>query len=374
MEFSIQRETLLTPLQLISGAVEKKQTLPILSNVLLSLEDQMLCLTATDLEVELIGRVNLIEPVTQSGRITVPARKLADICKTLPEDQLVNIVLDKDRLLLKSGRSRFVLATLSADDFPAVEEEPAAHNFTISEHTLRYLIEKTHFSMAQQDVRYYLNGILFHVNNHLIEMVATDGHRLAQGVIRATSIGIDKDIQVIIPRKAIMELMRLLTNSDNEVTVHIGEHHIRVMSPAFTFTSKLIEGRFPDYNRVIPKSPAHTVLVNRHSLKQALTRVAILSHDKYRGVRLVFEDNILKIFAHNSEKETAEDELTIDFSHAAQEVGFNVNYIQDVLAAIDTETVRLSFTDGNNSVLIEASAEGEDRTADTVYVIMPMRL
>lgn len=371
MQFSIQRETLLNPLQLISGAVEKKQTLPILSNVLLSLNAQQLSLTATDLEVELVGRVG-VDDVKQAGAITVPARKLVDICKSLPENETVNLTLEKDRLLLKSGRSRFVLATLSADDFPAVEDEPAAYSFTLPESALRHLIEKTYFAMAQQDVRYYLNGILFHVNSEVLEMVATDGHRLAKCTQAGSTISVEKDIQVIVPRKGIMELMRLLSHTEGDVTVHIGEHNIRVVSDAFTFTSKLIEGRFPDYQRVIPRKPAHSVLVDRQTLKQALTRVAILSHDKYRGVRLVFEENTLQIFTHNSEKETAEEALTIDYPHPALEVGFNVTYIQDVLGAISSPLARISFTDAGSSVLIEGHEENS--TCDALYVIMPMRL
>ncbi len=371
MEFTIQRETLLNPLQLISGAVEKKQTLPILSNVLLSLGEQELALTATDLEVELIGRVS-VENVTQTGRITVPARKLVDICKSLPENGAVKLTLDKDRLLVKSGRSRFVLATLSAEDFPAVENEAAENTFTLPETALKQLIEKTHFAMAQQDVRYYLNGILFHVNNGALQMVATDGHRLALCKCPAPQVSVDKDLQVIVPRKGILELMRLLAHTDKEVTVHIGEHHIRVTSDAFTFTSKLIEGRFPDFQRVIPRKSAHCVLVDRNDLKQALTRVAILSHDKYRGVRLVFDNNTLKIFAHNSEKETAEEELTIDYPRSALEVGFNVTYLQDVLGAVSSPLVRVSFTDANSSVLVEADIT--DDTLEALYVIMPMRL
>lgn len=371
MQFSIQRETLLNPLQLISGAVEKKQTLPILSNVLLSLSEQELSLTATDLEVELIGRVS-VGDVAETGRITVPARKLVDICKSLPENQAVKLTLDNDRLLVKSGRSRFVLATLSAEDFPAVENEPAAHSFTIPESALKHLIEKTSFAMAQQDVRYYLNGILFHVGVDSLEMVATDGHRLAHCKNPASHPAIESDVQVIVPRKGILELSRLLAHSDADVTVFIGEHHIRVTSEAFTFTSKLIEGRFPDFQRVIPKKSAHTVSVDRNALKQALTRVAILSHDKYRGVRLVFDNNTLKIFTHNSEKETAEEELTIDYPHSALEVGFNVTYIQDVLGVIDTAMARISFTDANSSVLVES--DSDENSLDALYVIMPMRL
>ncbi len=371
MQFSIQRDTLLHPLQLVSSAADKKLNQPILSHVLLSLHEKELSLTATDTEIELIGRVT-VDSMTQGGRITVPARKLVDICKSIPEQQDIKFTVENDRLLVRAGRGHFVLTTLSAADFPAIVHAPTAQCITLCENILKSLIEKTYFAMAQLDVRYYLNGLLFHVDGTSCSMVATDGHRLAYCQHKENGIPLEKDIHVILPRKSVLELMRLLSNSDKKISVHVSEHHLRITSELFTFTSKLIEGRFPDFQRVIPKKFAHTVSVDKQALKQALTRVAILSHDKHRGVRFVFDNNTLKIFTYNSEKETAEEEITVDYPHAALEAGFNITYIQDALNAITSPTARISFTNANSSVLVEP--EAQDINMHALYVIMPMRL
>ncbi len=278
MHFTIQREALLKPLQLVAGVVERRQTLPVLSNVLLVVEGQQLSLTGTDLEVELVGRV-VLEDAAEPGEITVPARKLMDICKSLPNDVLIDIRVEEQKLLVKAGRSRFTLSTLPANDFPTVEEGPGSLNFSIAQSKLRRLIDRTSFAMAQQDVRYYLNGMLLEVNGGTLRSVATDGHRLAMCSLDAQIPSQDRH-QVIVPRKGILELARLLTEQDGEVGIVLGQHHIRATTGEFTFTSKLVDGKFPDYERVLPRGGDKLVVGDRQQLREAFSRTAILSNEK----------------------------------------------------------------------------------------------
>ncbi len=367
MHFTIQREALLKPLQLVAGVVERRQTLPVLSNVLLVVEGQQLSLTGTDLEVELVGRVTL-EDAAEPGEITVPARKLMDICKSLPSDALIDIRIDDQKLLVKAGRSRFTLSTLPANDFPTVEEGPGSLTFNLPQAKLRRLIERTSFAMAQQDVRYYLNGMLLEVQTGLLRAVATDGHRLAMCSMDAT-IQQDGKHQVIVPRKGILELARLLTEQDAEVAIVLGQHHIRANTGEFTFTSKLVDGKFPDYERVLPRGGDKLVLADRQGLREAFSRTAILSNEKYRGIRLTLAAGLLKIQANNPEQEEAEEEIVVDYNGGGLEIGFNVSYLLDVLGVMGTEQVRLILSDSNSSALLQ-----ESDNDDSAYVVMPMRL
>jgi DNA polymerase-3 subunit beta len=367
MHFTIQREALLKPLQLVAGVVERRQTLPVLSNVLLVVEGQQLSLTGTDLEVELVGRVTL-EDAAEAGEITVPARKLMDICKSLPSDALIDIRVDDQKLLVKAGRSRFTLSTLPANDFPTVEEGPGSLTFNLPQAKVRRLIERTSFAMAQQDVRYYLNGMLLEVQSGLLRAVATDGHRLAMCSMEAT-IQQDGKHQVIVPRKGILELARLLTDQDAEVAIVLGQHHIRANTGEFTFTSKLVDGKFPDYERVLPRGGDKLVLADRQGLREAFSRTAILSNEKYRGIRLTLASGLLKIQANNPEQEEAEEEIVVDYNGAGLEIGFNVSYLLDVLGVMGTEQVRLILSDSNSSALLQ-----EADNDDSAYVVMPMRL
>ncbi|ERI50683.1 DNA polymerase III subunit beta [Pseudomonas sp. AOB-7] len=367
MHFTIQREALLKPLQLVAGVVERRQTLPVLSNVLLVVEGQQLSLTGTDLEVELVGRVTL-EEAAEPGEITVPARKLMDICKSLPSDALIDIRVDEQKLLVKAGRSRFSLSTLPANDFPTVEEGPGSLTFNLPQAKLRRLIERTSFAMAQQDVRYYLNGMLLEVQSGLLRAVATDGHRLAMCSMEA-AIQQDGKHQVIVPRKGILELARLLTEQDAEVSIVLGQHHIRANTGEFTFTSKLVDGKFPDYERVLPRGGDKLVLADRQGLREAFSRTAILSNEKYRGIRLTLAAGLLKIQANNPEQEEAEEEIVVDYNGASLEIGFNVSYLLDVLGVMGTEQVRLILSDSNSSALLQ-----EADNDDSAYVVMPMRL
>ena len=367
MHFTIQREALLKPLQLVAGVVERRQTLPVLSNVLLVVEGQQLSLTGTDLEVELVGRVTLEEPA-QPGEITVPARKLMDICKSLPADALIDIRIDEQKLLVKAGRSRFSLSTLPANDFPTVEEGPGSLTFSLVQSRLRRLIERTSFAMAQQDVRYYLNGMLLEVQTGILRAVATDGHRLAMCSMEAAIEQVERH-QVIVPRKGILELARLLTEQDGNVSIVLGQHHIRATTGEFTFTSKLVDGKFPDYERVLPRGGDKLVVADRQGLREAFSRTAILSNEKYRGIRLQLESGLLKIQANNPEQEEAEEEIAVDYNGSSLEIGFNVSYLLDVLSVMTTDQVRLILSDANSSALVQ-----EADNDDSSYVVMPMRL
>jgi DNA polymerase III subunit beta len=362
MKLTAKRETLLEPLQAVGGVVERRQTMPILANVLLVAKDGRLSVTATDLEVELVASIEL--GVETEGEITVPGRKLLDICKALPEGADIKLVQDGDRITLSAGRSRFTLSTLPASEFPTIEEVTGQQRLKLGQSDLKRLLDKTQFSMAHQDVRYYLNGLLIEAKNGELRAVATDGHRLALAEMKTD---IDGDVQVIVPRKGVLELSRLL-HGDGEVTVAIGTNHIQVELDNIRFTSKLIDGRFPDYDRVIPQD-GEILKVDRPMVREALQRAAILSNEKYRGIRLVVSANTLKIQAHNPEQEEAEEEVEVEYDGPDVEIGFNVNYLLDALAAVDGDEVQISLIDANSSCLI--SVEGQ---TDCRYVVMPMRL
>ena len=366
MKFKIQREVFLKPLQQVIGVVERRQTLPVLSNILLIADDDGITLTATDLEVELHARVAL--KVARKGEITLPARKLLDICRTLPDQALIEVEVDKERATVRSGKSRFVLSTLPAAEFPAIEEVSSLWDITVEQRLLKQLIDKTHFAMAQQDVRYYLNGLLLEVNGKELRAVATDGHRLALAEIPIETSASTPQ-QVIMPRKGIQELLRLLEDAETPARIQIGLNHVRIALPETRFTSKLIDGKFPDYQKVIPKTNSKSVLANREGLKQALTRTSILSNEKYRGVRLTLAPNSLRIQSHNPEQEEAEEELEINYQGEQLEIGFNVNYLLDAVNVLTCDEIQALMHDSNSSCLIQAPNDPSSR-----YIVMPMRL
>ncbi|HXQ30722.1 MAG TPA: DNA polymerase III subunit beta [Steroidobacteraceae bacterium] len=364
MKFTSERERILEPLQAVIGVVERRQTMPILANVLLSAKNGLLTVTATDLEVELVAGAEVT--VQQAGDITVPGRKLLDIVRALPDKAAVTFTLTGDKASLKAGKSRFTLTTLPAGDFPSIEEINPQLSFDVEQAALKRLIDKTHFSMAQQDVRYYLNGMLLESDGKALRTVATDGHRLALCEMELkTKSGTQ---QVIVPRKGILELQRLL-GAEGPVAVQVGSNHVRITLGAIRFTSKLIDGRFPEYNRVIPANPGRIVKADREALRRALQRTAILSNEKYRGIRLALRQNLLVLSAHNPEQEEAEEEVEVSYEGEEFEVGFNVNYLLDALAAVDGAEVEVGLTDANSSCLVRAPGGGTSR-----YVVMPMRL
>jgi len=367
MRFVISREALIKPLQLVSGVVERRQTLPVLSNILLVAEGDQLSMTGTDLEVELVGRVTLNEPA-EAGSITVPARKIMDICKSLPDNAIIEVKLDEAKVVIKAGRTRFTLTTLPATEFPNVEDSEDSYELSLSQDKMRHLIDQTGFSMAQQDVRYYLNGMMMEVSDGMLRTVATDGHRLATSVTVAETANETAE-QIIVPRKGILELARLLQGGDEKVKLVVGANHIRAHVAEYTFTSKLVDGKFPDYQRVIPRGGDKNVLGNRQELRQVFSRIAILSNEKYRGVRLTLTSGFLKVMANNPEQEEAEETIAIDYQGDSLEIGFNVNYLIDVLSIINSDIVRFTLSDSNSSALVEGYDE-----EGSVFVVMPMRM
>lgn len=367
MKLTISREALITPLQSIAGVVERKQTMPVLSNVLLVAEDNQLTLTGTNMEVELVGRVAPVH-VDQPGAITVPARKLADICRALGDEAPIELNQEGDRLHLRCGASHFTLSTLPAEHFPNVEDEPASLRLELPQKELGRMLSATAFAMAQQDVRYYLNGLLLEADSDYIRTVATDGHRLAMSQADL-STGCSELRQVIVPRKGVLELARLLDDADTPVTLVVGDNHLRATVGSYTFTSKLIEGKFPDYNRVIPKGGDKVVLADRTQLKNTLQRAGILSHENIRGVRLHLSANMLEVFANNPDQEQAEDALAVEYQGEDLQIGFNVGYLVDVLNVLDDDQVRVTLANPNSSALMESATDNR-----SLYVVMPMRL
>ena len=364
MKFTAAREALLKPLQAVIGVVERRQTMPILSNVLLFTRDGQLSVTATDLEVELVAQADV--ETESGGEITVSGRKLLDICRALPEGSEIHVSVSGEKLAVRAGRSKFNLATLPAAEFPVVEDIKAGQAISVSQEALGRLIEKTHFSMAQQDVRYYLNGMLLETGGGHLRAVATDGHRLA--LCQAEVDGKIDDQQVIVPRKGVLELQRLM-GGEGSVDIELGANHVRIQLEGIRFTSKLIDGRFPEYDRVIPKETSNQLTADRELLKGALQRTAILSNEKYRGIRLIIRDSGVVLQAHNPEQEEAEEELEVNYGGEDIEIGFNVNYLLDALGAVDGDEINLAVQDSNSSCLIRKP--GSD---DCKFVVMPMRL
>ena len=366
MKTTIKRENILLPLQQVIGAVERRQTLPILGNVLLKSSNGLFTLTATDLEIEMVSNVE--SSPAEDFATTLPARKLLDICKALPDGSEIDFNIEDNKVTLNSGRSRFTLSSLPASDFPGLDEIDAQQSFSVPQKTLKALFDSTAFAMAQQDVRYYLNGILVEISPDLIKLVATDGHRLALSEFKA-SVDVSSDRQIIIPRKGVLELSRLLDNSDSPATIGLSQNHIRVETESLVFTSKLIDGKFPDYKRVIPVDGNKVLEVNRESLKNSMNRIAILSNEKYRGIRLTLSTGNLSIQANNPDQEEAEEEISVIYDDSDMEIGFNVTYLIDVLNVLDSENVFVKLKDANSSCIISDSEE-----SSSLYVVMPMRL
>lgn len=374
MKFSISREALLRPLMLVAGVVERRQTLPVLSNVLLMAGGDGLALTGTDLEVELIGHA-VLDSLEVSGSTTVPARKLVDICRSLPEGSMINFSLEDGRAVLRAGRSRFTLSTLPAAEFPNIEQSKSSAELTLPSGVLKRLIDSTSFAMAQQDVRYYLNGMLIELESGSVRVVATDGHRLALAE-NHSDVAVDAPQRLILPRKGVLELVRLLDDSETPITLILGPNHLRARTGGYIFTSKLIDGKFPDVNRVIPKGGDKLMTAERGELRQVLARTSILSNEKYRGVRLYLEEGNLRVQANNPEQEEAEENVSVEYASTSLEIGFNVGYLVDVLNAIPTERVVMTLSDSVSSALLEAVSDDEESASafSARYVVMPMRL
>lgn len=362
-----QRDILLAPLQSVSGIVEKRHTLPILSNVLLEKKGENLTLLATDIEIQITTSTGGAAG-DGDGAVTVGARKLQDILRSLPESAEVSLILEEKRLQVRAGKSRFSLQTLPAGDFPRMTvTENDLKKFTVTQKQFRQLLAQTQYSMAAQDVRYYLNGLLLLVDGSELRAVATDGHRLAYA-----SMPLEAELprqELILPRKTVLELNRLLADNDEPLSIEMSSNQIRFQFGHIVLVSKLIDGKFPDYERVIPATLKNVVALNRAALLQSMVRAAILTNEKFRGVRLVLSDGSLKIMAANAEQEEAQEEIEVDYHGDTLDVGFNVGYLLDVLNNTSVENIEWGFNDANSSALL--TVPGNERFK---YVVMPMRI
>jgi len=368
-----QRQALLRPLQMVSGIVERRHTLPILSNVLIRKHGPSVSLISTDIEMQITSTVEMGSGPEEQAT-TVSARKFLDILRALPTDDEVVVSLAGRKMSIAQGKSRFQLQTLAAEEFPTVtpaQAYPAC--VSLSQKDLKQLLHLVHFSMAQQDIRYYLNGLLLVIEGGQLRAVATDGHRLAYAALTASeaiTIQTESDkLEVIVPRKAIMELQKLLSDDDQKIQIELAGNQVKFQLASIELISKLIEGKFPDYQRVIPKGHTKHVPMSREALLGSLTRAAILTTDKFKGVRLSLASGLLKISATNAEQEEALEEIEVDYIGESIDIGFNVQYLMDVLANLRTDQIQLSLQDPNASALITTPNDPEFR-----YVVMPMRI
>ena len=364
----LERDALLKPLQAVTGIVEKRHTLPILSNVLIERKPGYLMLMATDLEIQVATRTELAKDTGDEVSLTVSARKLQDILRALPEGTEAMLDVQNNRLQVRSGKSRFNLQTLPVADFPAMAEPGAAQGkITMPQKALRELLLLVQYAMAQQDIRYYLNGLLIVLDGGQVKVIATDGHRLSYA---ARPLGQQQEKrEVILPRKAVLELGRLLADSEDPVTIEIFASLVRFSFGSTVLTTKIIDGKFPDYTRVVPTNYQKRFSIRRQDLLQSLQRAAILSNEKFRGVRWMVGTNSLRISCTNNEQEEAQEEMEISYAGDALDIGFNITYLLDVLNNVHSENVECSFGDANSSMLITVADNSEFR-----YVVMPMRI
>jgi DNA polymerase-3 subunit beta len=362
-----KRDELLTPLSAVSGIIEKRHTLPILSNVLVDSSGEALSFLATDIEIQITVRSS-VAPGREAKTLTVGARKLLDILRALPAEAEVSLQAQDKRLLVRAGSSRFTLQTLPAEDFPRLAQAAGeAARFTLPQKALRRLLGLVQYAMAQQDIRYYLNGLLIVVEGGELKAVATDGHRLA-----FASLPLEQKLarqEAIVPRKTVLELSKLLADSDDEVRIELSGAQAAFAFGAIELVSKLIDGKFPDYTRVIPTQHKNRLQLEREPLRQALQRAAILSNEKFRGVRWVLTDGSLKIVSSNADQEEAQEELAVRYAGDALDIGFNVNYLLDVLNNVAGSELECAFGDASSSALISYGSEKGFK-----YVVMPMRI
>ena len=361
------QENIVAALQSVVGIVERRHTLPILANVMIQKTPQSVQLTSSDLEIQIRTDADLGGD-NANFTTTVGARKLMDILRSMPSDQMVSLESQQNKLILKSGKSRFTLQTLPAEDFPLVQESASfGPLFSIPQKTLRELLHQVSFAMAVHDIRYYLNGILFVAEGKQLSLVATDGHRLAY-----TSATLEVEVpkqEVILPRKTVLELLRLLSDKEGMIDMQFANNQAKFKFEGKEFVTKLVEGKFPDYNRVIPKNHKNTVTLGRAILLTTLQRTAILTSDKFKGVRINLEAGVLRVAASNAEQEEAVDEIEIDYAGDSIEIGFNVTYLIDVLSNMSQDMVRMDLDDSNSSVLVTMAENPNFK-----YVVMPMRI
>jgi DNA polymerase III subunit beta len=362
----INREVLLKPLINVTGIVERRHTLPILSNLLLEARNNNIQLTATDLEMQI--SLNVACDLQEELSTTISAKKFLDICRSLPEAIDIDLNSKDSRMTVKAGKSRFNLQTLPSADYPTMTKVSGELiKIQLPQVELKRLLKQVEFAMAQQDIRYYLNGLLLEVNENKLNLVGTDGHRLS--FTSATLNQVYEKNDVILPRKTVIELIKLLEDSDEEVTIEIGTGQVNFAFGEMRLISKVIDGKFPDYHRVIPTAHTNTFTANRVEILTAMQRASILSNEKYRGIRMVLSENNIKLISTNTEQEEAEEELEISYHQDSLDIGFNVTYLIDVLNNTQQESINFSFADANSSCLITVP---DDK--DYKYVVMPMRI
>ena len=366
MKFITKKAHIVDSLQNAAAVAERRQTIPILANLRLKTVDGKLEVTATDLEIQIKTFSELIE-IEEEGETTVSARKMSELCRSLPEGENVNFSLSNGKLTVRSSNFHADFATISSDDFPEIEINEEQTPITVESNVLKRILSKTSFSMASQDVRYYLNGMLLEIDGNKINGVATDGHRLA--LSSADINAADLDVRNILPRKAVLELSKLLSQNEGTVELLIGASYVDVRSENLSFSSKLIDGKYPDYNKVFPTGDPLPLEISKEILQSALSRASVLSNEKYRGVRFQLSENKLKLTANNPEQESAEEEVEVIYKGSDLEVGFNIGYLLDVLNSIESETVSFEFYGEDSSCIIK-----EQNSEDDLYVIMPMRL
>jgi DNA polymerase III subunit beta len=366
MQININREVLLKPLTAVTSIVERRHTLPILSNLLLEAKNNQIQLTATDLEMQI--SLNIESQFKGDLSTTISAKKFLDICRSLPESVDIDMISNDSRMTVKAGKSRFNLQTLPAADYPVMTKASGSvTTIQISQLAFKKLLKQVEFAMAQQDIRYYLNGLLLEVNDNKLNLVGTDGHRLS---FTSTTLNKNYDkADVILPRKTVTELIKLLNDSEEEVLIEIGAGQVNFAFSEIRLISKVIDGKFPDYNRVIPVGHNNTFTVNRMAVLTAMQRASILSNEKYRGIRMILSAGNLKLVSTNTEQEEAEEELDIDYAKDGMDIGFNVTYLIDVLNNVNDENINFSFADANSSCLITVPNDENYK-----YVVMPMRI
>lgn len=378
MKFRTTRATLLRPLRVVTGVVDRRHTLPVLANLHVEAGAEGLILRGTDLNVEIVARVTEGVTVEAPGTTTVPAHKLSEICQSLPEAAEVAMALEGERAVLRSGRSRFALATIPAGDFPTENQlidqgdnqEPAKEGVSVSlaHASLRRLLDRTKFAMGVQDVRYYLNGLLLEVTAESLRAAASDGFRMALCTLTEGGVADVDRRRLIVPRKSVQDLERLVADSDEDIALECGENTLRATQGSYTLTTKLVDGQYPEVDRLVPRNTVHTVTADRDTLRGALYRTAILSNEKSQDVRLQLNGEQMTIRASNPEQEEAEETVAVEFDGAEVEIGFNVRYLQDVLSALETERVKMSMPAENNIALVEGPGDDE-----ALYIVMPLR-
>lgn len=369
MKLSITRENLLKVLQTVGGVVEKRHTMPILGNLLFQVTNQTLIVTASDLEIETRAQTQLEFAESEQFSITLPALKLVNIVRSLPDGLTINMDFGENRCNLTAGRSKFKLSTLDAEGFPTLDLSQTDLTFALPQKRLKQLMQHSSFAMASQDVRFYLNGMLFDISNQCLRVVATDGHRLSTCYTEVELQDIQAT-QAILPRKGVLELAKLIQDSEDPLEFSLAKNYLMVRVDSTLFTCKLVDGRFPDYRRVIPENNDQLVQTDRELLKSLLQRASILSNDKYKGIRVTLAENLLTVNATNSEKDESHEDMAIDYAGTKMEIGFNVGYILDVLNTMSDDCVVMNFKDANSSCLISSESEG----CCCQHVIMPMRL